>query len=83
MTNFHSRTGSRIVFLSLTLLKEMLKELEIVNFWAGNSLFSNQALNCHWRLFFSNEGQNRKYHYQSCQLAQIKNMKDNQTGVHG
>lgn len=84
MTNFCNLTGSRIVFLSLTLLKEMLTELAIVNFWAENSpSFLQLTLELKLETVFSNEDQNRKYHYHSCQLAQITNMKDNQTGIHG
>lgn len=43
MTNFHNPTGSRIArifFLSLTISKEISAELEIVNWWAENSLCS-------------------------------------------
>lgn len=39
MTNFHKPAGSRITrfFLSLTISKEILTELAIVNCWAENS----------------------------------------------
>lgn len=84
MTNFHNPTGSSIVFLSSTLLKEMLTELAIVNFWAENPPSLLQlTLELTLEAVFSNEDQNRKCHYHSCQLAQITNMKKNQTGVHG